>query len=149
MIDDAIKENMSLVYSIVNSFNPSNKTVKQDLIDVGRIALWKSLLTYDENKGKITTYAYRPIRWAIIRELKNKTKDKNISITSVLEPSYKEKEKLWEVVDSSLTVLQKEIIKLRMHGFKFDEICDLLNEDASIVKSNFYKTIKYLKKINE
>ena len=40
---DLVEENMGLVISIVNRFNPKNLTEREDYIQAGRIGLWKAL----------------------------------------------------------------------------------------------------------
>ena len=63
MMDELIEENMGLVISIVNSFKPKNHTEREDLIDAGRIGLWKALKKYDAKKScKISTYAWLLLR---------------------------------------------------------------------------------------
>lgn len=42
-MDELIEKNMGLVIKIVNQFQPRNHTERQDLIDAGRIGLWKAL----------------------------------------------------------------------------------------------------------
>lgn len=46
----------------------------EDLVQVGRIALWRCAKRYDPDKGKFSTYAYNAIYHAMLKELsKRKT----------------------------------------------------------------------------
>jgi len=143
-MDELIEENMGLVISIVNSFKPKNHTERQDLIDAGRIGLWKALKKYDTEKDcKISTYAWRPIRWSIIKEIKNKKK--STSINNIPAPTVQNKEQIWESLPSDLTEEERLLIELRCEGYKLREICIILNERSSVIKNRFYKLIKRLK----
>ena len=119
---------MGLVVSIVNSFGPKNHTERQDLMDAGRIGLWKALQKYNRENGHlISTYAWRPIRWSIIREIKSR--------------------KFQGFSDFEINKIQR-LIDLRKEGYKFHEICDILDETPSKVKNKFYKLIKRLREAN-
>jgi|TARA_R110002020_G_scaffold46539_9_gene132358 RNA polymerase sigma factor (sigma-70 family) len=143
-MDELIEEHMGLVVSIVNSFKPKNHTERDDLIDAGRIGLWKALKKYDIKKDcKLSTFAWRPIRWSIIKEIKNRRE--STSINNIPVPSTQKKERIWEAIPSNLTEDEKLLIELRCEGYKLREICDILDEKPSIVKNRFYKLINILK----
>ena len=147
-MDELIEENMPLVASIVNRFNPKNHTERQDLIDAGRIGLWKALQKYDPSKGNlISTYAWRPIQWAIIREIKKR--QSHISIRDVATPpSLPPADMVWEFFTNDMTDQEKRLIELRCQGYKFREICDIVGESPSSVKNRFYKTLLKIKEGN-
>ncbi len=146
-MDELIEQNMGLVVSIVNSFGPKNHTEREDLMDAGRIGLWKALQKYNQNNGHlISTYAWRPIRWSIIREIKNRKYA--VSIDQIASPSIAQTENLWECYTDDMTEDEKILIDLRKEGYKFREICDILNETPSKVKNKFYKLIKRLREAN-
>jgi RNA polymerase sigma factor (sigma-70 family) len=148
-MDELIEKNMGLVIKIVNQFQPRNHTERQDLIDAGRIGLWKALKKFDTDSGNlISTYAWRPIRWSIIREIKNH-RNKNVSIQEVADNfSSINNEKLWECYTSSITDQEKKILELRIQGYKFREICNIIDEPSSSLKNKFYNLINKLKKAN-
>jgi len=146
-MDELIEQNMGLVVSIVNSFGPKNHTEREDLMDAGRIGLWKALQKYNQNNGHlISTYAWRPIRWSIIREIKNRKYA--VSIDQIASPAIAQTENLWECYTDDMTEDEKILIDLRREGYKFREICDILNETPSKVKNKFYKLIKRLREAN-
>lgn len=147
-MDELIEKNMGLVISIVNSFGPKNHTERDDLIDAGRIALWKALQKYDATTGnKFSTYAWRPIVWAIIREIKYRKK--YVSWDGVIEPTTEYDDRLWECFTADMSEDELEIIDLRCQGYKFREICEKVGESPSIVKNKFYKVINRLQQIHE
>lgn len=148
-MDELIEENMGLVAKIVNQFQPRNHTERQDLMDAGRIGLWKALKKFDVNSGNvISTYAWRPIRWSIIREIKNH-RYRHASLHEVCESiSMEKKDQLWECYTANITDEEKRILELRMQGYKFREICAILDEPSSSLKNKFYNLINKLKKAN-
>ena len=145
-MDELIEQNMGLVVSIVNSFGPKNHTEHEDLMDAGRIGLWKALKKYDKSNGLISTYAWRPIRWSIIREIKNRKSFLNID--NIASPTIESSEKIWECYLDDMTEEEKTLLELRQHGYKFHEICDIVNETPSKVKNKFYKLVKRLREAN-
>ena len=99
-MEDLIEKNMGLVASIVNSFHPNDQTEREDYLQAGRIGLWKALKNFNPAKGNVlSTYAWNPIRWEIIKEIKiMKRKKDHIDLSSINMPTYIEKppELLWQ-----------------------------------------------------
>jgi len=146
-MDKLIEQHMPLVASIVNNFEPKNNTEREDLLDAGRIGLWKALRKFDPAHGSmVSTYAWRPIQWAIIREIKNR--QRNVSLDDVAPPSVRTPERIWEYYPSDMTDQEKQLIELRCEGYKFREICEIVNETPSTVKNRFYKAIRKIKEGN-
>lgn len=145
-MDELIEENMGLVVTIVDKFGPKNYTEREDLIDAGRIGLWKALKNYNKESGLISTYAWRPIRWSIIREIKNKRNFCNID--NISPPLVENSDYVWECYMDDMNDKEKELIELRIQGYKFNEICNIVGEEPTKVKSRFYKLIKRLREVN-
>lgn len=149
-MDDLIEENMGLVADIVKKFKPKNHTEHQDLMDAGRIGLWKALQKYDLKSGNaLSTYAWRPIRWSIIREIKNQNNHKTLSLIENTCFDAQNKERLWELFTADMTEEEKSIIKLRQAGYKFREICNILEQSPSSVKNKFYNLLVRLREANK
>ena len=47
-----------------------------------------------------------------------------------------------------MTDEEKRLIELRCQGYKFREICEIVNETPSAVKNKFYKLIARLREAN-
>lgn len=148
-MNELIEENMGLVISIVNSFGPKNHTEREDLIDAGRIGLWKALEKYDPKDGNsISTYAWRPIKWSIIKEIKNR---KNfVSLDQIVDPEIQSKENTWEYYCNDMTKEEEILIDLRQQGYRFKEICEILKDfgKPSKIKKVYYKLIKKIRESN-
>lgn len=73
-INELIKENEGLVYYTMNKYfytTTSEYNIKEDLAQVGRIALYKAIQTYDEGRTEFSTYAVKVIKSKMINFLQN------------------------------------------------------------------------------
>ena len=140
---------MGLVISVVNSFKPQNQTEREDYVQAGRIGLWKAIKNYDAKRGAVlSTYAWNPIRWEIIKEIKSlkKNRYKPLSFTNI--PSYSTKEGFWEVLPPSFSEEEVLLLDLRRMGYKLAEMAEISGRKNSYVKRVFYKAVKKLKEYN-
>mgnify|MGYP003510289439 FL=1 len=59
-INETIKENMGLVYKVINEqyYDKKYEFTKEDMVQTGLLALYKAIQTFDENKNiKFSTFA--------------------------------------------------------------------------------------------
>ena len=145
-MEDLIEKNMGLVASIVNSFHPKDQTEREDYLQAGRIGLWKALKNFNPTKGsKFSPYAWNPIRWEIIKEIKiMKRKKDHIDLSSINVPAYIEKEKFWEYLPE-LTDEEKMVLDLRLMEYRFHEICPHMGKSNNYIKKLFYSAIEKIK----
>jgi RNA polymerase sigma factor (sigma-70 family) len=148
-MDDLIERHMGLVVSVVNSFHPKSAVEKEDYIQAGRIGLWKALEKHDPQKSALSTYAWNPIRWEIIKEIKSIKADRYCSITEDKNPAYVTPETLWEHCPDSLSIEESELIDLRKMGYTLQEIADILGRGRSYVKRVVYKAVHKIRECNE
>ena len=150
---DLVEENMGLVISIVNRFNPKNLTEIEDYIQGGRIWLWKALEKFCEDRGtKFSPYAWNPIRWEIIKEIRSSMKHKHLPLNLESDDSigtYITQESFWELVPPTLTAEEKRVIALRLEGNNFKEISSELDVNRSSVKRLFNSAIKKIRDNND
>lgn len=72
-VDEFIEKKEFLIVYVLNRWF-QNYLQDDDFFQIGRIALWKAVLTYDENKGaKFDSYAITLIKRAMIAEIKRQT----------------------------------------------------------------------------
>lgn len=146
---DLIETHMGLVVSVVNSFKPQNITERDDYIQAGRIGLWKALKKYDETKGAVlSTYAWNPIRWEVIKEIKSLKRGRYSSLSQANVPACLEKENLWESIPSFLNEEEIDLIELRKMGYKLAEMADIAGKKTSYVKRVFYNAIRKIREAN-
>jgi RNA polymerase sigma factor (sigma-70 family) len=148
-MNDLIEKNMGLVVSVVNSFHPKGIAEKEDYIQAGRIGLWKALEKHDPKKSALSTYAWNPIRWEIIKEIKAVKSNRYFSITEAKTPSYITGDTVWEHCPDSLTQEESELVDLRKMGYTLQEIADILGRGRSYVKRVVYRAIQKIRECNE
>ena len=152
-MSDLLEENMGLVISIVNRFNPKNTTERDDFIQAGRIGLWKAIDKFCENRGtKFSPYAWNPIRWEIMKEIRSSMKHKHFPLNlddDEIMGTYGAEESFWELIPSSITAEEREVIKLRLEGHNFKEISLNLDCSRAVVKKIFNSAIKKIRDTNE
>lgn len=64
-INETIKENMGLVYKVINEqyYDKKYEFTKEDMVQTGLLALYKAIQTFDENKNiKFSTFAMTVIK---------------------------------------------------------------------------------------
>ena len=151
-MNDLIEKNMGLVLMVVNRFNPQNQTEKEAYIQAGRIGLWKALMKFSHKRGcKFSPYAWNPITWEIIKEIRTikhskKTYDRAVkSSNSVITKSdlrgKLDPMPIWEILPSTLTANELQVIKLRLEGYNFKEISSKLNRHRSSIQKVFKTAI--------
>ena len=86
-MEDLIEKNMGLVLKVVNRFNPKTQADRDAYIQAGRIGLWKALLKFSKHGGsKFSPYAWNPIKWEIIKEIRSMAPKKDsVNISSQTE----------------------------------------------------------------
>jgi len=146
---DALEANMGLVISIVNRFNPKNTTEREDYIQAGRIGLWKALEKFCADRGsKFSPYAWNPIRWEIIKEIRSSMKHKHTPLHLEHEESigsYVSNESFWDLVPSSLSSQEREVVQLRLDGCNFKEISEKLQLSRASIKKLFGSAVKKIR----
>ena len=153
-MEELIEQNMGLVLAVVNKFDPQSQTEKDDYIQAGRIGLWKALTKFSKNGGsKFSPYAWNPIRWEIIKEIRlSKTKYNSISMEECKQCPKKSENNppstFWEWVPSTLTKAETQVIQLRLEGYNFKDISLQLKRHRSQIKKIFYSAIEKIRETN-
>ena len=148
-MNELIEKNMGLVISVVNSFKPQNSTEREDYVQAGRIGLWKALKKYDNSKGAVlSTYAWNPIRWEIIKEIKSLKKSKYKTLPPTHVPAYIDAQEFWEIIPSSFSEEEIFLLDLQRMGYKLSEMAEIAGKKNSYVKRVFYKAVKKLREYN-
>ena len=134
-----IEENMGLVVKLAKTFNPKNEDELEEYIQLGRIGLWKAMQKYDGTRAKFSTYAWRPIRWEILRYLsKKKRPEAQLDETFDVEDRSVDIQ-LWEVLPEHLTSNEIKVLELKLEGKNFVEIGKDMGKSRGWA-NNIYKT---------
>lgn len=135
-----VEENINLVYSVVNKYYPTFRQ-DEDIIQCGMLGLCQAADTWDESRGKFSTFAYTCIIYEIIREFHRRKKHKGV-LSLELEKHDGDDAPVTlgdllvgdEDVDyvdfdafyDTLTPTQQKIVKYRLAGLNFNEISSKL-----------------------
>ena len=161
-MEDLIEKNMGLVLKVVNRFNPKTQADRDAYIQAGRIGLWKALLKFSKHGGsKFSPYAWNPIKWEIIKEIRSMTPKKNSLSASSLDTSPYQKsndyhdiednhihESFWEMVPPTLTSLESQIIELKLEGYNVKEMSTKLQRNRANIKKNYQSAIGKIREVN-
>tara|TARA_R100000306_G_C4337546_1_gene123540 strand:+ start:80 stop:562 length:483 start_codon:yes stop_codon:yes gene_type:complete len=159
-MEDLIEKNMGLVLTVVNRFNPKDQNEKEAYIQAGRIGLWKAINKFSETGGsKFSPYAWNPIKWEIIKEIRSHEPKTKHKILKDSEKCFYETDKeyvviqkqegIWESLPNTLTDLEEEIVLLKFEqGYNFKEISSKLNHHRSSIKKIFDSALEKIKESN-
>ena len=77
--DALVRKYENLVHSVIAK-KLSDHIGDEDLIQAGRFALWKSAKRYDPDRGKFSTYAYKAIYHAMLKELSKRKNEVSLNV---------------------------------------------------------------------
>ena len=125
-LDELISDYMKLIVRLAKSFNPQNEEQLDEYVQIGRIGCWEAFLNHDPSKGKFITWAWKRIRWEIIRHIKANKKhvDTIAKYAQHLnkDTCYNSPSLDWEMYPSNLTDTEIRILDMHKSGFTFKEI---------------------------
>jgi len=151
--EELIKKYKPLVAKLARTFNPATSEDLQDLIQVGCIGLLKGIRKFDPSrKNKLSTFVYRPILWELIKYAKKCQRATcNYSMTQLefannIPLCYKDfVSLLQEIIPSSCSELETQVIWLKSHGYTFSEISVLIERTKSTTSKIYYRAIQKIK----
>ena len=160
-MEDLIEQNMGLVLTVVNRFHPKDQNEKDAYIQAGRIGLWKAIKKFSTTGGsKFSPYAWNPIRWEIIKEIRSIKGKPYIEFVEEYQNydrpemcatggNKKDNVNLWEFLPSTLTQTEESIILLKSQGYNFKEISKTLSLDRTHTKKIFDSAINKIRERND
>ena len=119
-VEKMIEDNQRLIYSIANRMYRENKLFsKDDLIQIGFLALCKNGHKYDEARGKVSTFITHCVRNDILKFIKSNRIQGELLFSENKNLSY-ENEDLscldYNNFFCAKTELEKNILKLKING---------------------------------
>lgn len=149
--NDLVEENMPLVVHIVQKFKPKDIFEFEDYKQQGSIGLLKAIRKHDPTKGKLTTIAWRSIAWEIIRYINKENKTSGTFPIEDFENLYwyEDNEGLQQYVGNDISGIEKDILDMKMCGYKTKEISKKLNISKQKVLTHYKNTINKIQKCNE
>lgn len=131
-VEQMIEENKKLVYKIANSIYIKNKLFsKDDLIQVGFLALCKSGHKYDETRGKVSTFITHCVRNDMIKFIKSNKLQSDLLYTENQNLSYSNNHNLscldYNDICCAKTDIEQEIVKMKINGETNKKIAETLD----------------------
>lgn len=131
-VEQMIEDNKKLVYKIANSIYIKNKLFsKDDLIQVGFLALCKSGHKYDETRGKVSTFITHCVRNDMIKFIKSNKLQSDLLYTENQNLSYSNNHNLscldYNDICCAKTDIEKEIVKMKIDGETNKKIAETLD----------------------
>lgn len=80
--DALVRKYEPLIHSVIAKKLPAYLG-DEDLVQTGRIALWRSAKRYDPDKGKFSTYAYKAIYHQMLKELSKRKTEVSLNAPAV------------------------------------------------------------------
>ena len=138
-IEQKIIDNEKLVYFVVHKYF-KDLSNDEDIIQAGRIGLWKACEHYDDDKSKFSTFAVKCINNEIKNELRARFREKNKACVASLDQIIGVDEEFdsgvtignvipfveggYSIIDHDLQSIEKKLPKrnadvFRMHVFGF------------------------------
>jgi len=145
-VEQMIEDNKKLVYSIANSIYINNKLFsKEDLIQVGFLALCRSGHKYDETRGKVSTFITHCVRNDMIKFIKSNKLQGDLLYTDNYNMSYNSNSTMscidYNDICCAKTDLEKTIVDMKISGETNKNIAAALNISPNKV-SKIIKTMK-------
>lgn len=154
--DALVRKYEPLIHSVIAKKLPDHLG-DDDLVQVGRIELWKSAKRYDPDKGKFTTYAFKAIYHAMLDELKKRKAGVSLNIRVKdgsecelgdliidLRQSLDGSELRFELEDffKTLTPRRQDVMRRKANGQTRKEIAQALGVSYDLI-------VKEMKEINK
>lgn len=152
MID--LSENIKLVYYVYHNYYKKYYTWKDDLIQVGLIALWNACQKFNDTKNiKFSTYATKSIKNAMLFYIKKEQKVLN-NIDYTDDDNWlnsKKQEKSYTRLlypKKEFTIFESKMVKLYADGYSYGEVAEQLGVSRQYIASRLkkLKTKVYIEK---
>ena len=134
-----IEEHMGLVNLVIKNLRLSKSIDKDELRQIGRIALWRLTSTkHRSSRWKFSTIAYKTVLWDIIAHLNTLKKYKEHDSLSI------NREKSESIVEylPNLNALEKQFIDYYVCGFSLKEISIKCSKSQSWAYAKLKKIIE-------
>lgn len=131
-VEQMIEDNKKLIYKIANSIYIKNKLFsKDDLIQVGFLALCKSGHKYDETRGQVSTFITHCVRNDMIKFIKSNKLQSDLLYTENQNLSYSNNHNLscidYNDICCAKTEIEKKIVKMKIDGETNKRIAETLD----------------------
>lgn len=160
--DALVRKYENLVHSVIAK-KLSDHIGDEDLIQAGRFALWKSAKRYDPDRGKFSTYAYKAIYHAMLKELSKRKNEVSLNVPVAGDEELELQDTIADLTQSlecvelkleledfckTLTPRRREIMKHKLEGETSREIAEKLHVTPRFVNKEMLKICKQWKEFH-
>ncbi len=140
-INDLIQEGMVGLNKAINSFNESHETT---FYTYASKCINRSIISYIVRLGRLKN---KILNNSVFLELNDEDQSNGFG-KSLADNSYnpeniliseESKKEILDIIDNDLTDFEKEVINLKINGFKYKEIADMLGKDVKYIDNCIQK----------
>ncbi|WDV47051.1 sigma-70 family RNA polymerase sigma factor [Clostridiaceae bacterium M8S5] len=150
---ETIKLNQKIIYKVIKNLNYIPNNIEfEELEQVGKIALWKAIKSYKENKNySLSTHCYRIIYSDIIDYLRKE--NKKIDYTLISLKNEDSKYLVDEIVNGDMLILEmskyisKQNVDILVDKYIYKLTYEEIATKNNVCKKTIYRRIKKSKKI--
>lgn len=158
-IDRLIAENERLIYQALREHYPYVR-ITEDIVQLGRIALWKAAKTYDSEKGTFAHHAIMTVRYELGTHFRDQSRQKRVreesaahledpipgtedvmlgdTIAAVPHSSFVD----WDGIRAALSERDREIFGYMLSGYSGQEIADVYGNSRQWAHQHIQKIKK-------
>ena len=147
-----VEEHEGLIVTVYVSHFSAYKSIREDLLQEGRMAVWKALQTYDSTKSKFSGYAYMLVKRAMLDYVTRECRGAIVSYVEVfdtlptVEDIVMKDLELQEVMEFAEKEGFKEALELMLKGVSQVQIAHELGVSPSFLTQ---KKQEFLRKLQE
>lgn len=144
-IEKCLKENYGLIVSQAKRFNPKNKHILEEYVQIGVMAFLKAFDKFNPEKGKFSTYISRCIHNAIYDFIISNNKVRFVATDSIEKESVANSFNFDEIIPSNLTSDERQLLELLRKNFSKEEIMHTMNINKYtlyVISNNIKNKIK-------
>lgn len=147
---ESFEDNEKLVYSVYNKKFGKYYHLKDDLLQIGRFALWKACLRFDATKGyKFSTYAVKAIINEMASLVYEELKHSLNTACDFADNLVGETDQLLEIMaiqDACSRCKYKDRLQKILQGYTIREIAEQENKTKQAISKTFVQDKKIIKR---
>jgi len=151
--EELVKQYKPMIYSIIKKLHISKEY--EEYYQLGLIALWEAVETFEENKSSFSSFAYKKIYWKIVSHLRKQLHTKNfecpiavetLNLITVSLDEQHEFHHILEYISTDLTPFQKAwLVGCIYEGKSLKEIAEERGVSVGAVKQWRIKALQKLR----
>ena len=149
--NNLINDNIGLIKTIVDNFQPLTQDDFNEFIQLGRIGLLHAIRNHDPKRGKLSTIAWYYIYRELHRHIQKEKKHRHLTELTDFSQNFSQKTtlSLWDFCPFSLTDNDMQVLHARLAGYTMKEIGLIFFKSQFWASTQYQKIITKIKNANE